>query len=449
MNLPKQPAGWDEDVRLHAAVDLNPDPRVVELTLQARLAPLPFVAAAPTEMWTFDGQVPGPLIRARVGDRVVIHFTNQLPEETTIHWHGLRIPAAMDGMPGHSQAPILPGGSFTYDFVVPDASTFWYHPHMASAKQVGNGLYGAFVVDDPAEPQGLGDEVVMVLSDLAVGADGTLEPPDAAGDLGTLFGREGNLVLVNGKVRPTLKARPGVRQRWRFVNTAKSRYFQLALEGHSFVRIGGDGGLLTAPVPVEQPVLAPGERADLLVVPNGEPGTEIMLRWIAFDRGFGTAFERPPVDLMLVRLEGSPVETLAMPTIARTIAPLATDGATEVTLVLTANAPGTPFELGINGVRFEDAAPVMAHIGETQVWTVSNTIDFAHPFHLHGFFFQVLEPAGPPEWKDTVNVPVDGRVRLVVRYEDRPGMWMFHCHILDHADAGMMGSLMLMEGGHH
>jgi FtsP/CotA-like multicopper oxidase with cupredoxin domain len=152
---------------------------------------------------------------------------------------------------------------------------------------------------------------------------------------------------------------------------------------------------------------------------------------------------------MVVRLEGSPVETPAMPTIARTIAPLAIEGATDVTLELTANAPGAPFELGINGVRFEDAEPVMAHIGETQVWTVSNTIDFAHPFHLHGFFFQVLEPAGPPEWKDTVNVPVDGRVRFVVRYEDRPGMWMFHCHILDHADAGMMGSLMLMEGGHH
>ncbi len=117
-------------------------------------------------MWTYNGLVPGPMIRARVGDRVVVHFTNNLAEETTIHWHGLRVPAAMDGMPGHSQAPIQPGGTFDYDFVVPDASTFWYHPHMNAAVQEGNGLYGAFIVDDPAEPTDLGDEVVMVLSDI-------------------------------------------------------------------------------------------------------------------------------------------------------------------------------------------------------------------------------------------------------------------------------------------
>jgi FtsP/CotA-like multicopper oxidase with cupredoxin domain len=87
----------------------------------------------------------------------------------------------------------------------------------------------------------------------------------------------------------------------------------------------------------------------------------------------------------------------------------------------------------------------MADVGETQVWTISNTFEFAHPFHLHGFFFQVVSPPGPLEWKDTVNVPVDGTVSFVVRYDDRPGMWMFHCHILDHAEAGMMGSLMVME----
>jgi FtsP/CotA-like multicopper oxidase with cupredoxin domain len=444
---PAQPAGWDDDVRLPSAKDLDPDPGVVELRLEARLAQLPFVAAGPTTMWTFDGTVPGPLIRARVGNRVVVHFTNQLPEETTIHWHGLRIPAAMDGMPGHSQAPVPSGGSFDYDYVVPDASTFWYHPHMLSAKQVGNGLYGAFIVDDPGEPKGLGDEVVMVLSDLALNPDGSLQAPDASGDLATLFGREGDVVLVNGKVRPTLKARPGLRQRWRFINAAKSRYFQLALDGHEFLRVGGDGGLLTAPVPVAQPVLAPGERADLLVVPDGEPGTELVMHWIPYDRGFGTAFNRPPIDLLAVRLEGTRVETPPLPEVARVIAPLATEGATEIDLQLTQNAPGAPFELGINGVPFADAEPLMAHVHETQVWTVTNTVAFAHPFHLHGFFFQVLSPAGPLEWKDTVNVPVDGSVRFAVHYDDRPGMWMFHCHILDHAEAGMMGSLMLMQHG--
>ena len=444
---PGQPVGWDDGIRVPGAVDINPDPHVVELNMQARLAPLSFVPGGPSMMWTYEGSVPGPLIRARVGDRVIVHLNNALSEDTTVHWHGLRIPAAMDGAPGHSQPPVPPGGSFDYDFVVPDASTFWYHPHVNSAAQEGNGLYGAFIVDDPSEPAGLGDEVVMVLSDLGVNDDGTLQPPDAAGDFGTLFGREGNVLLVNGKVRPTLKARPGLRQRWRFINAAKTRYFQISLDGHSFTRIGGDGGLMAAPVEVAQPEIAPGERMDLLVVPQGESGAELVVKWIAFDRGFGSTFEHPPVDLFAVRLEGSKVETPALPVIARSITPLPIAGAGAVDLQLTAQYSDSPLQLGINGVAFKDSEPLMVYVGDTQVWTVTNTIDFAHPFHLHGFFFQVLSPEGPLEWKDTVNVPVGGTVRFVVKYDDRPGMWMFHCHILDHAEAGMMGMLHVMEPG--
>jgi len=443
---PGQLPGWDDEIRAPSTPDLNPDPHVVELDLDARVQPMSFVPGGQTPMWTYNGTVPGPLIRARVGDRVIVHFTNNLPEETTIHWHGLRIPAAMDGMPGHSQPPVQPGGGgFTYDFVVPDASTFWYHPHMNSAVQEGNGLYGPFVVDDPAEPAGLGDEVVMVLSDLGVNDDGSFYPKDQGGDLGTLFGREGNVLLVNGKVRPTLHARPGLRQRWRFINAAKSRYFQIALDGHTFLRIGGDGGLLTTPEEVSQPVITPGQRMDLLVVPQGDPGSELVVRWVAFDRGFGSTFDRPPEDLFAVALDGPPADAPPpLPVIQRDIAPLPTAGATPISMTLT-NQSSTPFEMGINGVAYKDAEPLMADVGETQVWTVTNTMDFAHPFHLHGFFFQVLSPAGPLEWKDTVNVPVDGTVSFVVRYDDRPGMWMFHCHILDHAEAGMMGMLMLME----
>jgi FtsP/CotA-like multicopper oxidase with cupredoxin domain len=441
---PGQPLGWDDGIRLPAADDINPAPDVIELNLEARAASFSYVPGGPTPMLAYNGTVPGPMIRAQVGNRVVIHFTNSLSEETTIHWHGLRIPAAMDGMPGYSQQPVQPGETFVYDFVVPDASTFWYHPHVDSAVQEGNGLYGAFIVDDASEPAGLGDEVVMVLSDIDVKDDGSLQPPDGGGDLATLFGREGNVLLVNGKVRPKLKARPGLRQRWRFINAAKSRYYQIGLDGHAFARIGGDGGLLAAPVDVAQPVVGPGERMDLLVVPQGEPGSELVVRWIAFDRGFGSTFNRPPQDLFAVDLEGPPAKTPPMADVHRDIAPLSTEGATPISLSLD-QVSTAPFELGINGVAFKDSEPLMADVGETQVWTITNTIDFAHPFHLHGFFFQVLSPAGPLEWKDTVNVPVGGTVQFVVRYDDRPGMWMFHCHILDHAEAGMMGALMVME----
>jgi FtsP/CotA-like multicopper oxidase with cupredoxin domain len=440
---PGQPPGWDYGIRVNQADDINPDPDVVEVDLQATLASLPLLPGVTTTAWTYNGTIPGPLIRARVGNRVIVHFINELPEPTTIHWHGVRVPAAMDGMPDQSQPPIPTGGSFDYDFVVPDASTFWYHPHVDSGAQVGNGLYAPLIVDDPEEPAGLGDEVVLVLSDIALEEDGSLSPADAGGDLASLYGREGSVLLVNGQVLPTLKARPGLRQRWRIVNAAKSRYFQLSLPGHAFQRIGGDGGRLTAPIDVEMPLLTPGERADLVVVPQGDPGTQVTVQAVPYDRGLGTAMQVPQ-DLFVVAFEGPQASSPPLPALARTIAPLPLEGATPVDIQLTFDG-SSPLSLGINNVAYADAQPYMATVGETQLWTVTNTTGLAHPFHMHGFLFQVVSPAGPLEWKDTVNVPVKSSVSLAVQFDDRPGMWMFHCHILDHAEAGMMGSLMVME----
>lgn len=440
----RQPEGWDEEIAPARAVDLDPEPNVLRVELEAKLAEVEWLPGTKTEAWTYDGTVPGPLLRAQVGDRVIVDFTNNLPDPTTIHWHGLRIPAAMDGAPGHSQPAIQPGATFTYDFVVPDAGTFWYHPHVASAAQVGDGLYAPLIVDDPAEPAAFGDEVVLVLSDVALAPDGRLEPPDASGDLATVFGREGNVLLVNGKVRPTLRARPGLPLRLRVVNAAKSRYYQLTLPGHGFTRIGGDGGLLSEPIGEPLPVVIPGERADLVLVPQGRDGELLTVWWHAYDRGFGSTFNRPDEPLFDIRLEGEPAPTPALPELTRTIEPLDGAGATLVDIKLTLDS-GTPLALGINGQPSWESEPVQARVGETQLWTVSNTMDWAHPFHLHGFFFQVLDRV-PLEWKDTVDVPVNGTVRLLARYDDRPGMWMFHCHILDHADAGMMGMLQVGPG---
>jgi FtsP/CotA-like multicopper oxidase with cupredoxin domain len=444
-----QPPGWADGVALTPAEDLNPDPRIVEVKIDARVAPLPFIGAGITQAWTYNGSVPGPLIRAHQGDRLIVHFTNHLPEDTTIHWHGLRIPVAMDGVPNESQPPVHPGEGFDYDFVVPDVGLFWYHPHVRSAVQVGDGLYGALEVSPPeGEPAGFGDEVVLVLSDIDLTPTGALAAPTVGGDVATLFGREGNTILANGRNKPVLGARVGQRQRWRIVNAAKSRYFQLAMEGNSFTRIGGDGGLLPTPVPVERPVLAPGERADLVVVPAGTPGTDVPLRWVAYDRGFGTAFMRPDETVVTVHLAADGVAGAAppLPPTGRTIEPLSTAGASEIKIRLTQSPDKKNFFLGINDVK-NGGAPVPARVGETQVWTVVNAIDFDHPFHMHGFFFQKLDDAGNPvmplEWKDTVNVPANKQTKLVVKYDDRAGMWMFHCHILDHADAGMLGMLML------
>src|SRR3954469_2271107 len=144
-----QPAGSHGGVTLVEAVDTNHDPRVVEVNLDARVASLEIAHGVRTEAWTYNGGLPGPLIRARVGDRLIVHFTNRLPTPTTVHWHGVRVPIQMDGVPEVSQPDVVPGGSFTYDFIVPDAGLYWYHPHVNSAAQVGFGLYGPLLVEDP------------------------------------------------------------------------------------------------------------------------------------------------------------------------------------------------------------------------------------------------------------------------------------------------------------
>jgi FtsP/CotA-like multicopper oxidase with cupredoxin domain len=440
-----QPAGWDRDLKLAEAVDRNPDPRVVEVNLDARIASVEIAPGVKVDAWTYDGGIPGPLIRAHAGDRLVVHFSNHLPGATTVHWHGIRVPIQMDGVPGVSQPPVEPGGAFTYEFTVPDAGLYWYHPHVMSAAQVGFGLYGALLVEDPDDRVGVADETVLVLSDIGLDGKGGFEPPDSGGSTGMAFGREGNHLLVNGRERPRLVVRAGAPQRWRVVNAAKSRFFQLELEGQPFTRVGGDGGLLEYPVPLEALVLAPGERADVIVAPRGDPGSELVLRAYPFNRGFGSVEYRSVEDLLTVAIaEGAPY-TAALPAPARrTIEPISTEGATRVAIDFTIaqQANGT-FEYGVNGVPFAKNHSVAAKPGETQVWTITNKTKWSHPFHLHGFFFQVLDEKGRPvhplEWKDTVNVPLEQTVRLVVRYDDRPGSWMFHCHILDHADGGLMG----------
>jgi FtsP/CotA-like multicopper oxidase with cupredoxin domain len=169
-----------------------------------------------------------------------------------------------------------------------------------------------------------------------------------------------------------------------------------------------------------------------------------MLRWRAVDRGYGTSFNRPPETIMEIETVGdAPVLPAAIPDHLRDIPAIDVTHAVRHTLELTIKGEGADadVEMGINGVPAWDARPLRARIGETHVWTVTNNSAFDHPFHLHGYFFQVLDEAGVPAWKDTVNVPVKSSIRIAVAFNERPGMWMFHCHILDHADVGMMGHL--------
>jgi FtsP/CotA-like multicopper oxidase with cupredoxin domain len=435
-----QPEGWDDDLALPQPIDLNPAPDVLEIELEARIAEVAIKPGVTTRAWTYNGTLPGPYIRATIGDRLIVHFRNSLPEPTTIHWHGLRVPNDMDGAPGMTQQPVPPGGTFRYEFVLRDAGTYWYHPHVDSSAQVGWGLYGPIVVTDPADSPAWGDDLVLVLSDISLDDRGQLLAKDNGGSFGDLFGREGSVLLVNGKVRPRLKVRAGKPQRWRFINAARARYYSFFLRG--FTRLGGDNGLAARAEKPTRVIIVPGERIDGVLTPAFTPGSVVPLRWRPVDRGYGTAFNRPPEDVMDIEtVPDAAVAAPAVPERLREIAPIDVRGAVEHTLDLTIASDEGTVEMGINGVPAWKAQPITARIGETHVWTVTNRTPFDHPFHLHGYFFQVMDDGRVPEWKDTVNVPVDGTMRLAVRFDERPGMWMYHCHILDHAEVGMMGHL--------
>ena len=338
-----QPEGWDAGLKLAEAADLNPDARVMEIDLEAKVARIEIAPDRHVEAWTYNGSLPGPLIRVRVGDRLIVHFSNKLPKPTTVHWHGIRVPNGMDGVPGHSQPEVQPGESFTYDFVVPDAGLFWYHPHVMSAAQVGFGLYGALLVEDPSDRVGTADQLILVLSDIEIRDDGTLESPDTGASTGMAFGREGNHVLVNGREDATLLARSGAPQRWRIVNAAKSRYFQLDVDGPSFTddqvftMIGGDGGLLEGPVKRKQLVLAPGERADAIVSPRADPGAELVVRSVLYNRGYGSVEARTPFDdlFTITMADWPPYVGGPLPETARSIEPLSTAGAATIDIQLT------------------------------------------------------------------------------------------------------------------
>lgn len=442
-----QPEGWDCELALPQPADLNPDPRILEISLEARIVELELTPGRKTRVWTYNGLLPGPYIRATKGDRLIVHFRNSLPEPTTIHWHGLRVPNDMDGAPGVTQPPVPPGGEFTYDFVLRDAGTYWYHPHSESAAQVGFGLYGPLVVTDPDDPPEFGDDLVLMLSDMSLDKDGQLMDRKEGGNFGDLFGREGDVLLVNGRVMPTLLVRHGKQQRWRIINAARSRYWTFALRDNTFTRLGGDNGLAARSEKLARISIVPGERLDLVYTPVVPPGTTQNLRWLAFNRGYGTVVNRPPKDIMAIRsVEDAPVQPAVIPEVLRDIRPIDASRAVEHTLELTISLQDR-VEMGINGVPYWEGKPLVAHVGEKHVWTLVNNSDFDHPFHLHGYFFQVLDEARVPEWKDTVNVPVKSRVRIAVDFNERPGVWMFHCHILDHAEVGMMGHLQVLPRG--
>lgn len=437
--------GWSASAPLATAVDTNPDAHVVEINLTAAPMQWTFADGRSIDGLAYNGSVPGPVIEAHVGDTLVVHFRNDLTEDTTVHWHGIRLPNDMDGAP-HSQSPVPPGGTFEYRFTLPDEGTFWYHPHANEPEQMERGLYGAIVVRGDDEPL-VDTETLVVLDDLTLAADGTLAP--FGGPLEMHGGREGNTQLVNGTLTPTVRVRSGERQRWRIVNAGSARIYRLALPGHSFTVLGSDGGAWAAPTPMDELFLAPGDRLDVIVDVTTSPGESVTLTAEPYERGHGQGVFAPIDVVHFATTAGAPLAPLAAIAHSRSIEVL--DGASATPTQITFDESIDPMTgavtFFVNGQTYPDVTPIAATAGTMQVWDLVNMSGMIHPFHLHGFFFQVVSRNGVPEasrtWEDTIELHGMEHVRIAFRPDDRAGMWMFHCHILEHVAGGMMGVMDL------
>jgi FtsP/CotA-like multicopper oxidase with cupredoxin domain len=381
----------------------------------------------------FNGQVPGPVLEAKQGVPLEIEFTNRLPEPTVIHWHGLRIPAAMDGTEV-VQRPVQPGETFR--FTPPDAGTFWYHPHLNETEQLEKGLYGALIVR-AADELALDDEKILVFDDLRVDKTGRIAK--FGGLMDRHNGREGNVRRINGTSEPELTIAAGQIERWRIVNASSARYVRLSLGGKPFQIIGTDGGLIEAPVTVTEVLLPAADRVELAVGPFENEGAVLNIEDLPYYRMAGKkGVER----FGTIRVTARKPSTARVPAWLREIAPLVTNDAT-VTRTVTLGfklSLRRGLDFVVNGERHHHDEPVK--VGELQVWDVVNATRMDHPFHLHGFFFQVLEINGKkPAWRsleDVINVPPQATVRIAWYPDDRPGSWMYLCHILEHHASGMM-----------
>ena len=421
-----------------------------------------------TEIWAYNGALPGPEIRVRQGERIRVTVANRLAEETTVHWHGVRVPNAMDGVPHLTQTPIPPGGSFDYAFTAPDAGTYWYHPHQRSFEQVGRGLYGALIVEEPT-PIEVDRDVVWVLDDWRLLPDAQI-----SGDFGNMHdtshnGRVGNTVTVNGHIVETFAVRRGERIRLRLINAANARIFALDFAGHAPLVVALDGQPI-APhlLEGERIVLGPAMRADLVIDMTGDPGERFTIS-DTFYRGLeyrllDLVYEPEP---LRERSLETPIalapNTMPEPDLGTAERHRVTFGGGMMGAMMGGMMGGmmrsmmvgggidmrTMMHNGmawtINGVAATGhvMAPLLTLArGRSYVLALDNDTAWHHPIHLHGHSFRVLSRDGRAtrhrEWQDTVLLVPRERAEIAF-VADNPGDWMFHCHILEHQAGGMMG----------
>lgn len=417
-------------------------------------------AAPPSDVWSYNGSTPGPEIRVKRGERVKVRLINRLDEPTSIHWHGIRIANAMDGVSGLTQDAVEPGGFFDYDFVVPDAGTYWYHAHNKSWNQVARGLYGALIVDGDVPDIDAEHDRTLILDDWRLDEQGQLD----TASLGSLMdwshgGRLGNWLTVNGKSLPNYSLNANEFYRLRLINTSNARVLELDTEEFGSEILALDGQPLPAPtkLPDEPFLLGPAQRVDLLVKPRA--GAPIKLSEISRREGFTFASftvvetpDRQPVTPALIPND------LIEPTL---------EDAHLVRLDMTGGAMGRMGDIVYKGKKLEasdfrttkqmwafngvanlaDAPFFSVRRGEAVILDTINSTAFLHAMHIHGHHFRILERGasdvakGPVRdesqiWRDTFLIAPAQTTRIAF-VADNPGKWLLHCHMLEHAAAGM------------
>ena len=420
------------------------------------------VAGRRTRALSYNGTSPGPTLRVFPGDVLRLTLANDLDDTTNLHTHGLHVSPSGDS--DNVFRRVEPGQSARYEYVIPadhPSGTFWYHPHHHGtvADQVFGGLFGALLVAAP-DAADAARERVLVVSDTTLTEDGEVA---AVSRQQVMAGREGDLVLVNGQLRPRIDVTAGSAEHWHVVNACTSRFLELGLDEHTWGFLGYDGQALGEPDERNAVVLAPGNRADLLLQP--QDAGDFTLRTLGHDRGGmgmmggGGSTTSAETTLAVVRVAArtSPAagSATSLPPrsrgLSREVADLrgeAVDARRTITFTMGMGmgmGGGGGMTFGFDGREFDrERVDQPVTMGTVEEWTIANASPMDHPFHLHVWPMQVvdavdIDPSGRPDWRDVVIVPARGQVRVRLRFADFSGRTVYHCHVLDHEDNGMMG----------
>ncbi|GKU27587.1 multicopper oxidase mco [Clostridium folliculivorans] len=417
--------------------DKNPDPKVDDFTLEPQQGEVSFIKGTETKTTGYNGNFLGPVIRVNKGDEVNIHVNNKLSEPTTVHWHGLELNGENDGGPDQA---IQAGATWNPSFVInQQAATLWYHPHFSgtTATQVYSGLAGLFYVDDEISknlniPKEYGvNDIPLVIQDRSFNKDGSFKY-----DTNMMDGATGDTILVNGAIKPYLDVKR-VKMRFRIVNGANASNFNLKLDnGSAFYQIASDGGFLESPISQKSILLAPGERA------------EIIIDFSKYDKGTKVSLMSDKTEILNFNVKEDGNDTTEIPGVLTKINKIEKSQATKVR---NFDLQGMGNMVSINGQKFDmNRIDETVKQGDIEIWNITseNSMmhNMGHPFHIHGVQFQILsrdgkEPATEEKgWKDTVYIEPNEKVSIIVRFNNK-GTFMYHCHILEHEEAGMMGQI--------